>query len=286
MTLDTLPVEVLGFADHATYRERWPLLGAIPNVWDKVRSGAGALVSEQLARRLKVNLGDRVMLPAATGPWQVEVAGIYPDYGNPKGQIGIDIDALAKRWPEIPPHAVRVARLRRRRCLNSSRPFVKNSGLDTSRLLDQATLKAESTRIFNRTFSVTSALNAFTLGVAGVALLTSLLTLSNSRLPQLAPLWALGLTRRRLAGIELLKTMSVCVHHSAAGAAARNSGGVVSCRGGERQGVRLASAVARLSRAVDGTACNSHAGSIARDVSADHPAYPAATRSPCEDIRQ
>lgn len=82
-------------------------------------------------------------------------------------------------------------------------------GLDSSRLLDQATLKAESTRIFNRTFSVTTALNAFTLGVAGVALLTSLLTLSNSRLPQLAPLWALGLTRRRLAGIELLKTMSV-----------------------------------------------------------------------------
>ena len=42
-----------------------------------------------------------------------------------------------------------------------------------------------------------------------MALLTSLLTLSNSRLPQLAPLWALGLTRRRLAAIELLKTMSV-----------------------------------------------------------------------------
>jgi putative ABC transport system permease protein len=28
-------------------------------------------------------------------------------------------------------------------------------------------------------------------------------------LPQLAPLWALGITRRRLAAIELLKTMSV-----------------------------------------------------------------------------
>jgi putative ABC transport system permease protein len=84
-------------------------------------------------------------------------------------------------------------------------------GLDSSRLLDHATLKAESIRIFNRTFSVTSALNAFTLGVAGIALFTSLLTLSYSRLPQLAPLWALGLTRRRLAGIELLKTMSVAL---------------------------------------------------------------------------
>ena len=84
--------------------------------------------------------------------------------------------------------------------------------ISTSRnLIDQATLKAESKRIFNRTFAVTAALNAFTLGVAGVALLTSLLTLGNSRLPQLAPLWAIGITRRQLAVIELLKTMSVAL---------------------------------------------------------------------------
>lgn len=148
------------------------------------------------------------MLPSATGQWSVAVAGIYPDYGNPKGQIGIDIDALAAHWPDI-------ARTRfGLRVMPASVPELVAAmrakfGLDASRLLDQATLKAESTRIFNRTFSVTTALNAFTLGVAGVALLTSLLTLSNSRLPQLAPLWALGLTRRRLAAIELLKTMSV-----------------------------------------------------------------------------
>ncbi len=208
VTLDTLPVEVLGFADHATYRERWPLLESVPGVWDKVRAGEGALFSEQLARRLKVNLGGRVKLPAASGLWQVEVAGIYPDYGNPKGQIGVDIDALTKHWPEIARtrFGLRVAPDKVSALVAALR---EKFGLDSSRLLDQATLKAESTRIFNRTFSVTSALNAFTLGVAGVALLTSLLTLSNSRLPQLAPLWALGLTRRQLAGIELLKTMSV-----------------------------------------------------------------------------
>jgi putative ABC transport system permease protein len=84
-------------------------------------------------------------------------------------------------------------------------------GLDDRNLADQATMKAESKRIFNRTFAVTAALNAFTLGVAGIALLTSLLTLANSRLPQLAPLWAIGITRRRLAAIELLKTMSVAL---------------------------------------------------------------------------
>jgi putative ABC transport system permease protein len=83
--------------------------------------------------------------------------------------------------------------------------------LDARSLADQTALKAESRRIFNRTFAVTAALNAFTLGIAGVALFTSLLTLSNSRLPQLAPLWAIGITRRRLALIELMKTLSVAL---------------------------------------------------------------------------
>ena len=51
----------------------------------------------------------------------------------------------------------------------------------------------------------------FTLGVAGIALLTSLLTLGNTRLPQVAPLWAIGVTLWRLSGIELLKTMSMAL---------------------------------------------------------------------------
>jgi putative ABC transport system permease protein len=50
--------------------------------------------------------------------------------------------------------------------------------------------------------------------VAGIALLTSLLTLANSRLPQLAPLWAVGITRPRLAAIELTKTLSVALFTS------------------------------------------------------------------------
>lgn len=208
VTMDGLPVEVLGFADHATYRERWPLLESQPAAWDKVREGHAALFSEQLSRRLKLRIGDRIALPASGGPWQVDVAGIYPDYGNPKGQIGIGIDALSARWPDIARtrFGLRVAP---ERVVDLIAALRDKFALDGGRLVDQATLKAESTRIFNRTFAVTSALNAFTLGVAGIALLTSLLTLANSRLPQLAPLWALGVTRRKLATIELLKTMSV-----------------------------------------------------------------------------
>jgi putative ABC transport system permease protein len=208
--IDGAPVEILGLPDHATYRQHWPLLQSAADAWDRLRAGDAAFVSEQLSRRMNLGVGDRIELPATGGNWTLEVAGIYADYGNPKSQVGVNIDALIRHFPEIP--LTRLAL----RVTPAAVPALIASlqdkfGLDGRNLIDQATLKAESTRIFNRTFAVTAALNAFTLGVAGVALLTSLLTLGNSRLPQLAPLWAIGVTRRRLAAIELLKTMSVAL---------------------------------------------------------------------------
>ncbi|WP_441278719.1 FtsX-like permease family protein [Tardiphaga sp. 172_B4_N1_3] len=204
------PIELLGFADHATYRDQWPLLDSTSDAWDRVRSGDGALVSEQLSLRMKLKLGDRLDVPTPTGTWPMDVVAVYADYGNPKGQIGVNIDALVKHFPDISQTrmGLRVAPAAVPALIDAIRT---RFGLDGRNLADQTTVKTESLAIFNRTFAVTAALNAFTLGVAGVALLTSLLTLSNSRLPQLAPLWAIGITRRRLAGIELLKTLSVAL---------------------------------------------------------------------------
>jgi putative ABC transport system permease protein len=204
------PIEVLGLSDHATYRDRWPLLESTANAWTRLPPGDTGLISEQLARRLKLAIGDRVDVPAPGGNWTIEVVGIYADYGNPKGQIAVNIAALTRRFPGIPQTRIglRVASGQTATLISA---LQDKFGLDDRSVADQATMKAESTRVFNRTFAVTTALNAFTLGVAGVALLTSLLTLGNSRLPQLAPLWAIGLTRQRLAAIELLKTMSVAL---------------------------------------------------------------------------
>ena len=204
------PIEVLGLPDHPIYRDNWPLLQSAENAWGRLRPGDTALVSEQLARRLKVSIGDRIEVPASGGSWPLRVVGIYADYGNPKGQIAVNFAALTRRFPEIPltRMGLRVAPPKIPALISA---LQEKFGLDDRNVADQATMKAELTRIFNRTFAVTAALNAFTLGVAGIALLTSLLTLANSRLPQLAPLWAIGVTRQRLAGIELLKTMSVAL---------------------------------------------------------------------------
>ncbi|MHC6152300.1 ABC transporter permease [Bradyrhizobium elkanii] len=204
------PIEVLGLPDHATYRDNWPLLESAANAWVRLRPGDTCLVSEQLSRRMKLAIGDRIEVPAPGGNWPLEIVGIYADYGNPKGQIAVNFAALTRRFPQTP-----MTRMGVRVAPDKIAPLVtalqETFGLDDRNIADQARMKMESKRVFNRTFSVTAALNAFTLGVAGIALLTSLLTLANSRLPQLAPLWAIGLTRRRLAALELLKTMAVAL---------------------------------------------------------------------------
>ena len=208
--LDGAPIEILGLPDHATYRDNWPLLQSAANAWTRLLPGDAGFISEQLARRLKLAIGDHIELPAPGGNWPLEVIGIYADYGNPKGQVTVNVAALIRYFPATPQTRLGL------RVSPSAIPALigelqEKFGLSDRNVADQLTVKAQSLRIFNRTFAVTAALNAFTLGVAGIALLTSLLTLGNSRLPQLAPLWAVGITRAHLAAIELTRTLSVAL---------------------------------------------------------------------------
>ena len=85
--------------------------------------------------------------------------------------------------------------------------LLRDFGLPEAQITQQAAIKAFSLGVFDRTFTVTAGLNVLTLSVAGFAILMSLLTLASLRLPQLAPVWALGLTRRRLGALELLRAV-------------------------------------------------------------------------------
>ncbi|VVO17837.1 ABC transporter permease [Pseudomonas fluorescens] len=205
------PADVFGVIDHPTYRQHWPLLEALGDKpWDRLASDDALMLSEQLARRLKVHLGDHLTLPTPGGPWSPQIVGIYADYGNPKGHILVNADHLLRAWPQLTPNRFNL------RIDPPSIPAFLTAlqarfSLDDSRIVDQARLKGWSTQVFERTFAATAALNSLTLCVAGVALFISLLTQSQSRLGQLAPLWALGVTRRQLMLLNLGQTWLLAV---------------------------------------------------------------------------
>jgi putative ABC transport system permease protein len=205
------PAEIFGVIDHPTYRQHWPLLEALgDNPWDRLAKDDALMLSEQLARRLKVRLGDHLTIPTSGGPWSPRIVGIYADYGNPKGHLLVNVSHLQHGWPQMAPNRFNL-RIEPALIPSFVSALQTRFALDDSRIVDQARLKGWSTQVFERTFAATAALNSLTLCVAGVALFISLLTQSQSRLGQLAPLWALGVTRKQLMLLNLGQTWLLAV---------------------------------------------------------------------------
>ena len=204
------PAEVFGVVDNPTYRQHWPLLEAVDAPWDRLLQDDSLMLSEQLARRLKVQLGDTVSIPTPQGTWAPKIVGIYADYGNPKGHLLVNARHLLAHWPTLSPARFNL-RVAPADVPSLIREVQREFALEDSRIVDQQQLKGWSSQVFERTFAATAALNSLTLGVAGVALFVSLLTQSQSRLGQLAPLWALGVTRRQLMLLNLGQTWLLAV---------------------------------------------------------------------------
>ncbi|MEM9733194.1 MAG: ABC transporter permease [Pseudomonadota bacterium] len=206
-TLNGVPGQLYSMADHATYRNNWPLLQATDNVWDRVAAGAAVLINEQLSRRQDIGLGDSVDIG---GKRTLPIAGVYSDYGNPAQQALISVPL----WVELYPQADRTrfgVRIDPEEAAALKEDVQQRFDLPADRIVEQAKIKEISLKVFERTFSVTDALNILTLAVAGFAIFTSLLTLSTMRLPQLAPVWSLGITRRELAWLELARALILAI---------------------------------------------------------------------------
>jgi putative ABC transport system permease protein len=211
VTLQGWPADVFGVIDHPHYREHWPLLdssGSDP--WGHLATDDAVMLSEQLARRLKLQAGQHLTIPTPNGPWSPRIVGIYADYGNPKGHLLVNVNHLLRGWPQLTPNRFNL-RIEPKNIPTLLSALQTRFQLDDSRIVDQARLKGWSVQVFERTFAATAALNSLTLAVAGVALFISLLTQSQSRLGQLAPLWALGVTRKQLMLLNLGQTWLLAV---------------------------------------------------------------------------
>ena len=202
IAVNGIPSELYGPVAHSTYADNWRFITARPDAWEQVHAGQGVVINEQLSYRGGFGIGDKIAVADRTLP----VVGIYGDYGNPVGQVIVGRPAFLAAYPDIQPvnFGIRIAPDRVDAFVAAVAPAID---ADPAQFVDQSQVKAFSMSVFERTFSVTGALNVLTLAVAGFAILMSLLTLSALRLPQLAPVWALGQTRRSLAWLELTRAV-------------------------------------------------------------------------------
>lgn len=206
VTIQGRATELFGARDHATYRDNWGFLAAEDDAWDAVHEGRAILINEQLARGADIGIGDSVQV----GSNAYDVAGIYGDYGNPIGQAIMGEVSFATQFPDA--NALRFGvRIAPDQVGDLRQALEAELAIRPDAMINQAAIKAYSLAIFDRTFTVTNALNILTLAVAGFAILMSLLTLTSMRVPQLAPVWAMGLTRGALGRLELVRTVMLAI---------------------------------------------------------------------------
>jgi putative ABC transport system permease protein len=200
------PTEVYGARDHTTYRDNWVFLQQANQAWHTTFAGDTILINEQLSRRAGLNVGDVIQLQDTA----FDIAGVYGDYGNPIGQAVIGEGQFGRLYPDIVPQNFGL-----RMNPDDVSAFVNDlesaTGIPATQSVNQASIKAISLAIFERTFTVTTALNILTLAVAGFAILMSLLTLATMRVPQLSPAWAMGMTRSQIGRLELLRAVMLAV---------------------------------------------------------------------------
>ena len=197
------PVTIYGILDDPLYRDNWPMIDVTADAWDRVAAGTAILISEQLARKFEIVPGDEVEFGQLG---LMKVVGVYADYGNPTGAALVNMAPFLRAFPGVEKRRLGV-RTNLEAADDVAAAISAEFGLRPDQVVNQQQLKAFSRGVFEKTFAVTAALNTLTLAVAGLALLTSLLTLAQIRLPQLAPAWAMGLTRARLGWIELARSL-------------------------------------------------------------------------------
>ncbi|NYS60026.1 ABC transporter permease [Halomonas salicampi] len=197
-------IALFGITPAPTITNRWPLLDTQTGrsaAWSAL-SARSVFINEQMAVAKQLAPGDVVTLETPQGAMPFEIAAVYPDYGNPRQQILMPTDVLVQRFGgDIASIGLVVNESADRQALRQA--LADNFDVSPDALVDQQEIKRLATQIFERTFTITRALNGLTLGVAALALFATLLAQARERQRQLASLWALGVPRKTLTQLPL-----------------------------------------------------------------------------------
>lgn len=175
--------------------------------WEAFASGNAVVVSEPFARKNSLAVGDRIELPAASGPVRFPVAGVFRDYSNDRGAVVLPLATYRQHWRDasltgtgiyLDPRADREAA---RRALEAFASRHLELQLAPSR-----EIRAASMQVFERTFTITEVLRWLAGLVAFFGILSALSALALERARETAVLRAIGFAPGELRALALTQT--------------------------------------------------------------------------------
>ena len=177
----------------------------------KIRDQGWVMVSEPLARRRGLSIGDSLRLATESGPVGLPIAAVSYDYSSDAGVAVVSASTLERL---VGPSPVTNVALFLKPGVNADkvidglraryveRPLLIRSNRD---------LRREIFRIFDQTFAVTRLLQAMALLVAALGISLALVVIARERRSELALYRALGALRGQLVPLLLYEALSMGV---------------------------------------------------------------------------
>lgn len=199
-------------------KNRYPLLtGASGNAFEKMRSGEGVLVSEPLARKAGVSVGDTLRFDGPLQGISLPVVGITYDYTSDSGLITMSLDKMEEAFAGSVIHSLAIYLIEdavASEAISTIRRELSDVPLN---LTSSRELRTNAMRIFDQTFAVVRILQVMSLIIAAAAITLTLVILARERVSELALYRALGAQRFQIFKIYLGKGIAISVLSSVLG---------------------------------------------------------------------
>jgi putative ABC transport system permease protein len=181
-------------------------IGSGSEVWAEVQKGA-VMISEPLANRLSLGLGDSLELFGDNGPRNFVIAAVFSDYTSSQGNVAMWLPNYQALWAD---NAITAFSAGVESDYNVDEIVdqmrVELSALQQLNIRSNLSLRNETLEVFDRTFAITRALQVITTLVAFVGVLSAMLSLQLEKQRQLGIMKAIGLSVRQLWGFVLIET--------------------------------------------------------------------------------
>jgi putative ABC transport system permease protein len=168
------------------------------------RRTGGALITEGMADRFSLKVGDLLSLPSPSGPVSLPITGVFYDYSTEGGKVVIDRGLFKARWKDDRVSVAVIYFKKGADVEEARKQMVAALGAtDGIAFITHAVFKAEVLRIFDQTFAITYALEGVAVLVALLGIVNALLVSILERRREIGVIQAIGASRGQLLKMTL-----------------------------------------------------------------------------------
>jgi putative ABC transport system permease protein len=163
-----------------------------------LRTSGAAIVSEPLARKADLSVGDTLFVATQSGAAAFPIAAVSYDYSSEAGAALISRETMERHYGPAPVHNVALflkPGASSELALDRLRERLPDAPLEVR---SNADIRREVFRIFDQTFAITRLLQGMALLIASAGITLTLLVLARERVAELALYRALGAQRRQI----------------------------------------------------------------------------------------